>query len=323
MAPVIQYFPYDINRGGNTSLTADDYSYSGTCELVQEDGGWKLRFLTSGVFKPKKNLVVDWFAVGGGASGGNCCGGAYPSCGGGGGYTKTVSNYEILAGSSWTINIGAGGSSIEGNNASTNTDTDQYHTFNTGASSYVVPTGQLPSTDTIVISAAGGGYKGYSGSSSATYNSKTLYFYYGISGGSGGGGYCADGGSDGSDGSTYSSSNRGNVNHGGAGQGTTTREFGESTGALYGGGGGGSGPGTNSVVQTSLAADAGEGGAGGGGHGGNHASQSNEYAYLATDGEANTGGGGGAGASHRSITFKPTPSGAGGCGIVIVRNHRS
>lgn len=320
MAQLIQYFPYDIDRGGNATLTADDYSYSGTSELVQETGGWKLRFLTSGVFTPKKNLVVDWFAVGGGSSGGSCCGGAYPSCGGGGGYTATVSNYNIVAGTSFTVTVGAGGTSIEGNDASDNAETAQHHTFHVGHNSYVLA--ERKSTNQF-ITAAGGGTQGYAGESSASYNSKTLYFPYGISGGSGGGGHHAAGGSDGSDGSTDTTFARGNTNHGGAGQGTTTREFGESTGTLYGGGGGGNGRGTNSTSVSNLANNAGAGGAGGGGRGGNHASQSNDYCATPENGEANTGGGGGGAASHRSVTFAGSSSGAGGSGIVIVRNHRS
>ena len=82
---------------------------------------------------------------------------------------------------------------------------------------------------------------------------------YGGNGGSGGGPIGGKGGSDGSNG--YS----GQTSFVGLGQGTTTREFGEPTGDLYGGGGGGYGA---------------TGGAGGGGD------------YW-NDGAPNTGGGGG------------------------------
>ena len=55
----------------------------------------------------------------------------------------------------------------------------------------------------------------------------------GGNGGSGGGGYNAAGGIDGANGSAN------NIYRGGTGQGTTTREFGESTGDLYASGGSG------------------------------------------------------------------------------------
>lgn len=113
---------------------------------------------------------------------------------------------------------------------------------------------------------------------------------HGGNGGSGGGGSGGSGGSDGGNGSGDSF---------GTGQGATTREFGEAGGNLYSGGGGG--------------AVNGAGGAGGGGAGCPTASGSN-----GVDGTANTGGGGGAGSRLTS----PTHSGAGGTGIVIIRNKR-
>ena len=114
-------------------------------------------------------------------------------------------------------------------------------------------------------------------------------------GGTGGsGGAFAVSGKGGSNGS-----NGGGGNGYGLGQGTTTREFGESTGKLYAGGGG-SGYNTNS---------SGLGGSGGGGHGGHNAEGSN--------GAANTGGGGGGG-GHSGYS-----GGKGGSGIVIIRNTRS
>lgn len=109
--------------------------------------------------------------------------------------------------------------------------------------------------------------------------------------GSGGGGgtdswsTAGDGGSDGGYG-------KGKNNSGTycAGQGTTTREFGESTGQLYSGGGGGYGT-----------SSSGKGGAGGG---------ADAYQNAA----ANTGGGAG-GTTNRAAR-------SGGSGIVVIRNHR-
>lgn len=105
--------------------------------------------------------------------------------------------------------------------------------------------------------------------------------------GGSGGGACdrdtktgCDGGSDGSDGSGTTN------NPGGTGQGTTTREFGESDGDLYAAGGGGY-----------YSESSGAGGAGGGGN-------------AQESGVANTGSGGGA------------VGGAGGSGIVIIRKPK-
>lgn len=112
----------------------------------------------------------------------------------------------------------------------------------------------------------------------------------GGNGGSGGGSGVAKGGSDGSNGGSYD-----NGYAAGKGQGTTTREFGETGATLYSGGGGG-GPGG----ATSPAS----GGAGGGGNG---------SPTVGKSGTANTGGGGGGGRSG---------AGSGGSGIVIIRNAR-
>lgn len=131
----------------------------------------------------------------------------------------------------------------------------------------------------------------------------------GGAGGSGGGGSSIwngpgmNGGSDGSNGSTASYGNT--TYSGGAGQGSTTREFGESTGNLYSGGGGsGSGGGTPNLSS-------GKGGAGGGGNGGIFSGTP----VKAQNGYANTGGGGGGAA-------RETSRGSGGSGIVIIRNKR-
>lgn len=119
----------------------------------------------------------------------------------------------------------------------------------------------------------------------------------GGSGGGGGGGTSnyngGNGGSDGSNGvSAYGNS--------GTGQGTTTREFGETGATLYAGGGGGAGDQSGTV---------GAGGDGGGGAGG-------AYGSTATSGAANTGGGGGGIRDTKN-------NGAGGSGIAIIRKART
>ena len=114
-------------------------------------------------------------------------------------------------------------------------------------------------------------------------------------GGSGGGGGGSSGGTSGDGGSNGGNGTAGNVSQGGTGQGTTTREFGESTGKLYSGGGGGS---------AAMAGAAGDSTAGAGA----------AYGGAAKNGAANTGGGGGAAYSGTT--------GRGGSGIVIIRNAR-
>lgn len=132
---------------------------------------------------------------------------------------------------------------------------------------------------------------------------------YGGAGGSGGGGggyerdythYVGPGGSDGAKGGDgYNKTHAG-----GAGQGSTTRSFGEPTGVLYGGGGGGG--------AVSGKGSGGAGGEGGGGAGGNGSSTTKP----GVAGTPNTGGGGGGGADY---TGTSTQAGAGGSGIIIVR----
>ena len=114
-------------------------------------------------------------------------------------------------------------------------------------------------------------------------------------GGSGGGGGGSSSGTSGDGGSNGGNGTAGNVSQGGTGQGTTTREFGESTGKLYSGGGGGSAAGAGAAGDSTAGAGAAYGGA-------------------AKNGVANTGGGGGA-------AYGGT-AGAGGSGIVIIRNAR-
>ena len=117
----------------------------------------------------------------------------------------------------------------------------------------------------------------------------------GVNGGSGGGGGGSSSGTSGDGGSNGGNGTAGNVSQGGTGQGTTTREFGESTGKLYSGGGGGSAANAGAAGDSTAGAGAAYGGA-------------------AKNGVANTGGGGGAAYSGTA--------GRGGSGIVIARNAR-
>lgn len=221
------------------------FSYDGNYQLVKDGGrNWRIKFLSSGTFVPKRSIVVDIFAVGGGGSS-RVASGNGREAGGGGGYTETVKNQQLSKGTQYSVVVGDGGvsaGSVSGDG---------------GDSSF----------GTLVMAEGGLG---------------ALSYANGGPGGSGGGGMVSGvGGSDGANGGA-------GTGRGGTGQGTTTREFGEATGDLYGGGGGG---------IASGAVDGADGGVGGGGQGGH-------------PGEPNTGGGAGG------------RGGAGGTGIVIIRNAR-
>ena len=246
-------------------LSPPEFTYTGEYEFIDEgEGSWRIKFKTSGRLTftnlGSAQNGIDIFLVGGGGGGGS-----YNGSGGGGGYTRTV-KHITMADPSYYITIGQGGSGGTSKHAGGDGKATTFDTFN-----------------------AAGGKGGKSGSS-------------GGAGGSGGGscantqngtGVAAAGGSDGANGgaSTYT---------GGAGQGTTTREFAESSGVLYAGGGGGS---------SEANGTPGEGGAGGGGKGGKG------YAN-GESATANTGGGGG-GAMEDGYT-----GGKGASGIVVIRNAR-
>lgn len=245
------------------------FTYTGTYSLIDDgNGNWRIKFLSSGKFTPAKDMTVGVFIVGGGGGGGT---GAstitrYAASGGGGGYTKTLRALQLTAGTAYDVIVASGG--VPGANGS--------------ASAFNMTTGRGGITGTFDTSSASKaeGADGGSGGGGAYRNStKTLIVGSGGSDGADGGDVVLNAGTQ------YEQTKA----KGGAGQGTTTREFGETTGDLYSGGGAGS------AFYNSKTKD-GTGGEGGGGDG--HAA-----------GADNTGGGGGGMA-------------AGGSGIVIIRNTR-
>lgn len=233
--------------------SAPKFTYTGTYEYIDDGAGnWRIKFLSSGVFTPLKDMTIDAFLVGGGGAGGYRSGTVSSSAhasGGGSGYTKTAKSVTLHKGTQYNIVIGNGGTM---GTAGGNTEA-----FGETAN------GGMPGNFSTTASLTTGG-DGGSGGGGASRSSSTLP---------------GAGGSDGADGAASGSTS------GGKGQGTTTREFGESTGDLYAAGGGG-----KNEAGTSP------GGDGGGGEGG-------------VDAEANTGSGGGALKS-------------GGSGIVVIRKHK-
>lgn len=150
----------------------------------------------------------------------------------------------------------------------------------------------------IVVGAGGAQTDATTGNMGGT----TSAFTYSINGGNGGNGSNGGSGSSGGGatekigGSNGSNGTNSTYYTGGTGQGTTTREFGESSGDLYAG----AGAGYACFTQAP----------GGGGYGAGR-----YYAYGA--GVANTGGGGCGGMTGAYAAA------AGGSGIVVIRNHRA
>ena len=230
---------------------------------------------------PEGFSILDIFCLGGGGGGAQSRKEPYDLSaigggGGGGGYTTTVFNIAVSAGQVINCFVGAGGNSN-----------------NNGGGTSVW-------RDGVSLCNADGGYSGQSPNSDNAN---------GGAGGSGGGGGCFDntsgyGGSDGNPGGGWSGTTGGSSS-GGAGQGRTTRAFGEPQGTLYSGGGSG-GAGQRRAGTT---ANVGSPGSGGGAYGG----RGNVVGGSASP---NTGGGGGGGGSLGNTEM---PGGTGGSGIILLR----
>lgn len=252
---------------------ANMYTYTGSSTVIDDgNDNWRIKFLTSGTFTPLFNGTIDIFVVGGGGGGGGRNPAEGAGGGGGGGYTGTWTEIALVANQTYPVVVGNGGSG--------------------GSGAVVGGTGGTSSFNTIYSKAGGGG-----GSATANY---TWSQNAGGAGGSGGGtsghydgGPQIAGGTGGSDGSSGIP--------GASGQGTTTREFGETSGYIYAGGGGG--------AAERADGTRGPGGINGGGYGGGSIT-------VAASGTTNTGGGGG-GAPDAAAGQN---GGNGGSGIVIIRN---
>jgi hypothetical protein len=194
--------------GKDFNWTGGDGTYQ-----VLDDGSdnWRIKFLSSGTFTPLKDMVIDVFLVGaGGGKGSARCGG------GGAGYTTTVRSITLAANTAYQITIGAAGKN--GSTGGSTSATDGTDGGTTSAFSTVAAGGKGSTTGR---GTGGTGRSGDGGSGGGGY----------ISGGSNGVCGSAAGGTDGGDGTSSATT-------GGKGQGTTTREFGETDGDLYASGGG-------------------------------------------------------------------------------------
>lgn len=253
---------------------APKFTYTGQYN-VRDDGVVEL--LTSGTIVFLEPSVIDVFMVGGGGAGGGSYGStdSFGNGGGGGGYTRTEKKMSVNG--EYSITIGQGGVPLNNEDGSD---------------------GGTTTWGNITVNGGKGGDEWGKGGA----------------GGSGGGGGVisstsgGDGGHDGgkgSDGTSYAT--------GGAGQGYSTKEFGEIEGKLYAGGGGGG---------RYLASSSGAGGMGGSGGGGTGAWARDDFPNVytaAAAGVANTGGGGGGGVSARWDGGATIQGAAGGSGIVCFR----
>ena len=257
-----------------------DFTWSGsdgTCIVIDDGGGnWRIKFLSSGKFVPEQNMTIDAFVVGGGGGGGHGENtGRFMASGGGGGRTRTTKNISLLANKSYTMVVGAGGNANAdgGNTYIQSYDGSMMMGHSGGRAGAFVRDFANPSASGVIAEGGVGGSGG--GSAGVDFSTQNIAA-------------ASAGGDDGNDGATFNG-----VITGGAGQGTTTREFGEPDGALYAGGG------SAAALYSGMMVS--EHGTGGG-----------RYNSEATD---NTGGGGG-GSCDGNVTSK------GGSGIIIIRNTR-
>lgn len=284
----------------NTSI----FAYNGSYNVLDDgNGNWRIKLLSNGTYTSNFATSIDAFLVGGGGGGGassdeKVAPNYKGSGGGGGGYTKTQKNI-LLNTASYTITIGNGG----GSGAAGGT---------TSAFNYEALGGQPGITE-------GSGGAGGSGGGAGGYS-------YNFAPGKGG--------EYGNSGDMQSSSQYSSF--GGSGQNFTTCEFGQGTTS-----------GCNSGV-TNYAS----GGTGGSGRGnGTHATDGDGNGYTTANlsgisagagsggkksnggnATANTGSGGGGASFHYGkynvfgtyvgSTITTYTGGAGGSGIVVIRNAR-
>jgi len=183
----------------SSAFTEDDFTYTGTYSWINDGGSnFRLEFLSSGTFTPKKPIIIDASLIGGGGSGGNgltYSGGA----GGAGGYVNHQTSISLSANTGYPIVIGSGGT--VGNNG--NSTTGFSYTANGGAKGGSSTGGNGGSggaggsSSTVKTGGNGGsnGSNGTAGGGTAGYGAGTTTYDFGDSslplraGGGGGGGY--------------------------------------------------------------------------------------------------------------------------------------
>ena len=219
-----------------------EFTYTGDSEIVDDSdnpisdfaswkSNWKIRFLTSGTltFTSLNGAEggIDVFLVGGGAGGNyNYRGGA----GGGSGYTSTTQAATVQVGVEYDIVIGAGGVGAKTAGGRAGGATSAFGSIANG--------GAALSSNGVYGGDGGSG----GGSGTLSQDKDGAYSKAGV------------GGTDGAN---------GQGTHPGTGQGTTTREFGESGGTLYATGG--EGAAALNITPDPVSQNTGDGGNGAGG----------------------------------------------------------
>ena len=215
---IISRFP-----SGTASSGVPQFTYTGSYALVNDAGGWRIKFFSSGTLRMLNSAAVDAFLVGGGGYGStynkresSVSDQGTPliwyryGAGGGAGYTLTQRNLTLVSGNEYTVVVGAPGEA----SSITPVDSTEW-----GGNSYTANGGASPSNG----ATSNGGDGGSGGAGSGDYLTYTSGAYYSGSKTNSGGANGANGKND--------------VGNGGTGQGTTTREFGEESGDLYATGG--------------------------------------------------------------------------------------
>ncbi len=298
------------------------FTYSGSYATEGNlEGNFVIRFKTSGTLKITSLGMTsgkfDIFGVGGGSGGNGSRYGdsVYTAAGGAGGFTKTIKSKSLTT-TSYTITIGAGGAGGTGDIGKYDTPTNDIFGGSGGKSSF----GSILSVD---------------GATDTNIKNDPSYYFYPRSGGTAGGWGSWVGANGSREGRSEGDSQQSDTErYGGTGQGTTTREFGESGGKLYAGGGGGgshlslrSGD-TKYLMWNTYRGGSGGGGAGAGGSGSSTNAKDTPTHTYAVAGTVNTGSGGGGGgayahgAASSGSRVDYTPGAAGGSGIVCIRNAR-
>ena len=279
--------------GVKAARTAVGNSIKATGGNISFDGTYVSHtFNTSGTFTPSDSLRVDYLVVAGGGGGGGIVGG------GGGAGAGATGFYNLTAGTSYTVTVGAGGAGSSGGaGAASDGNNSIFHNATVsggggGGSHEGGNVGQVGRTGGNGGGGAPGNGSAFNGGSSnqGAITGATIYANaggvsstgdnpYRGGGGGGGGAAGASGETSGNGGDGFSSSISGSS-------------------VTYAGGGGGA---------FYNGTPAGNGGSGGGGAGASGTTNSG------TAGTVNKGGGGGGGGSG-SLS-----GGTGGSGVVIIR----
>ena len=150
----------------SSAFGPNDYTWSGGAAPVWvPDGGvnFRLKFISSGTFTPKKPIIIDLFLLGGGAGGYNRVDTSGAS-GGGSGYAGMWTNVSLSAGVGYPVVVGNGGGPNANGNASSFNATHSQNGGALGAAWYTGGNGGSGAGAGGASSSAAGGNGGSNGS---------------------------------------------------------------------------------------------------------------------------------------------------------------